>query len=469
MATNPATTRHRKEDVLEFLESLDLTDVPDEVDPIEASATSPTEGDAGQPGRVSPGTKLVDPAAPPSSLAAGSPPALTPNPNPTPTPAVASSSFTKTTDHQDMLKFIDDLTESAQNSLNASPTPPTTSQIPPPTPARPAAATTTTTSNPSTSTTVTTQADPPAAAEPSWSWNGLWNSTSHIVKSQVNMASNNNYVQSTYSAAKGTLDTVRASEHHRHINHHIGALNLGERLGRIGTNLRSSVNSVIDTIAPPLEDNGVFNVAYAANLPGADSLSHLIYREFDAVVERFSPAEVLVKPSQSFAKAKELHAEAGHKFIVPKGIEAGFAKAQSILEEMITTDRSGLCRAAEKRKEEIERNPHHPLKSPHCAVLIVLQPCMAAPASSVSSIFICGLLFDPLRQIEARTISQSITLDTWVGSVKDADSLEYEIVQDVIGLTTKSLAHDFMIVYPKHHPTSPTTEHPASEEASAPA
>ncbi|KAJ1909442.1 hypothetical protein IWQ60_011168 [Tieghemiomyces parasiticus] len=408
----PPKPRHRKEDLLQFLDSLDLNDEAEQG----GTETSPVADDiAASPQMTAASPTSARPACPVEG---------------------DKTAATAQHDSKSMHKFIDDLTASARNSLDVpSPHSPTRSN-----PTAAAASPATPRSGP---TDDSAQTKPPADTH-NWSWNSLWNTTSHLVKTQVQAAASHNAVQSTYNTMRGALDQARAAEPHRHLDTHVRNLDLQGRLAKLSHSLRGSVNSVMDTLAPPISPHEVFNVSYAINLNYVAGVEHIVTREFEIVMDHYHVAEALCKPSESFQRAEELHSNRHNKLTIPKGFEAGFHHAQRILDNMIETDRSGLLRASRLRADENTRLEPHRQKAHHSPILLVLQPCAATPVSGVSSIFVCGLLYDPNRNITVKNISQSLALDGWIAQAKDPEGLENDIVTGVITMCIKELARQFM-------------------------
>ncbi|KAJ2416349.1 hypothetical protein GGF41_005514, partial [Coemansia sp. RSA 2531] len=139
-------------------------------------------------------------------------------------------------DPKSMLKFIDDLTESAKRSGS----PPADSTAAEPQAAEPAP-------------------EPVSASGNSWSWGGIWGQAAALVEQ-------NSQLKSGLGKLKESIEQVRQTETSKAIGSRVKTLVNQENFAKLSGDLKRSLDTVIDSIAPPIQEHEVFTVHLANNI-----------------------------------------------------------------------------------------------------------------------------------------------------------------------------------------------------------
>ncbi|KAJ1970594.1 hypothetical protein H4R34_006011, partial [Dimargaris verticillata] len=217
------------------------------------------------------------------------------------------------------------------------------------------------------------------------------------------------------------------------------------------TNFKSSVSSVMHTIAPPIPEHDVYNVYHALNLDQVAGLDEVVYRAFDQVLEHYRAGEVLTKPSKAFKHAKEFHVRQGDKLALPRGYEEAFHRAEAIVDLMIKDDCHHVLKRQSDSSPPSDQHQHHhhserALDSVvrNCPLLFVLQPCVVSPIMGTELMVVCGVLVDPVNDIHIRNTSQSLSVRSWTAHYKDPDTMEYGLLIDNAQLCIREMAHEYL-------------------------
>ncbi|KAJ1978101.1 hypothetical protein H4R35_002035 [Dimargaris xerosporica] len=462
-------SRRRREDVLDFLDSLDLG-AENAATPPDASNASATPFAAPTPSTAAPSshhdTQLEGPSG--NSPAAGQKLLATAASSPQATVASPSHS-----DAQSVLKFIDDLTESTRNSIDHKP-PQVPSPGPGSKPTSPIQPEEPLTSGPGASSTtgpaqlsssapqpITQQKQQPHGA---WSWSGLWNSASEAVKTQAHLVTQHDSVKNTLTTMRGAIDNVRSADS-QHPQGHLSPAMLSKHLNKLGTNFKSSVNSVMHTIAPPIPEHDVYTVHHALNLDQVAGMDEVVYRAFDQAMEHYRAGEVLTKPSKAFKLAKEFHVRQGDKLTLPRGHEEAFHRADAIIDLMIKGDCSQALKRQSDQISEPDKRHYHSTHHHHseraldsvvhnCPLLFALQPCVVSPIMGTELMVVCGVLVDPVHDIRIRNISQSLSVRSWTAHYKEPDTMEYGLLLDSAQLCIREMAHEYLARRNNYHHTN---------------
>ncbi|KAJ1941927.1 hypothetical protein EC988_006630, partial [Linderina pennispora] len=167
-------------------------------------------------------------------------------------------------DPKTMLKFIDDLTESAEQ------------------PAQPAQ----------------------PAQSGSWSWGGIWGQAAALVEQNAQL-------KSGIGKLKSSIDQVRSTEASKMIEGRVKTLVNQENITKFSGELKRSLDSVIDTIAPPIQDHEVFTVRLVDNLQDSN-MESVVYRTMDSVFDFHGHGEITVKSAaKELEGAPEMQAKRG--------------------------------------------------------------------------------------------------------------------------------------------------------------
>ncbi|KAJ2779922.1 hypothetical protein H4R18_003737 [Coemansia javaensis] len=358
-------------------------------------------------------------------------------------------------DAKGMLKFIDDLTESAKRS--ASP------------------------SSGAATTEAATEAETKAAASTGgggsgggWSWGGIWGQAAALVEQ-------NQQLKSGLGKLKESIDQVRNTEATRSIESRVRTMVNHESIAKLGGDVRRSLTTVMDTIAPPIQEHEVFSVRLASNLqdPGIEGV---VYRTMDAVFNFHGCGEISVKSaSAALAEAPEMQARRGDTFTLPKGFDGGYGAAVTAVQYV-----QNLAKTQEKERAEAaalalasgsEPAPDRtvsPLfyRAHKTVLLLAIQPFAAIPIEDQGFLGLCVVLRDPLREMTLRTFSQMLPLSCWAkphdqivavdvdaslgtvvntrtdSAVQRKQEMNEECLYEAVMLAVKTLANEYLATRP---------------------
>ncbi|KAJ2815246.1 hypothetical protein IWW50_006884, partial [Coemansia erecta] len=142
----------------------------------------------------------------------------------------ASANADNSKDAKGMLKFIDDLTESAKRSTSPAADNSSNAHSPAAQPAAPAQ----------------------ASGEGGWSWGGIWGQAAALVEQ-------NSQLKSGLGKLKNSIDHVRNTEASKHLESRVRTLVNQENITKLSGDFKRSLDTVMDTIAPPIPEHEVFN------------------------------------------------------------------------------------------------------------------------------------------------------------------------------------------------------------------
>ncbi|KAJ2161891.1 hypothetical protein GGF46_001082 [Coemansia sp. RSA 552] len=288
-------------------------------------------------------------------------------------------------DAKGMLKFIDDLTESAKRS--ASPgggegTAPVHEQQP--------------------------QEQPVGG----WSWGGIWGQATALVEQ-------NQQLKSGLGRLKESIDHVRNTDASKNIESRMRTLVTQENISRIGGDFKRGLGSVIDTIAPPIPEHEVFNVHLANNVHDSPNVESVVYRTMDSVFDFHGCGEINVKSAaKTLATAPEMQAKRGDTFTLPKGFDGGYGAAVSAVQLVQSTHQARAKEAEAKAQEERqpdEAGRESPLfyRAHKTELVVAIQPFSAIPIEDQDFLGLCVVLRDPSRGLTLRSFSQMLPLSCW--------------------------------------------------------
>ncbi|KAJ2786381.1 hypothetical protein GGI15_001553 [Coemansia interrupta] len=355
-AKNSAESDNKKkarDDALQFLETLDITD--------DASAKESESNDAANPATSAAGAAGASPSS---------------------NPAVVSSEAGDKgkEDPKNMLKFIDDLTESAKRSTS------------PP-------------ANESVSASDKTQ-ETSSSSGSGWSWGGIWGQAAALVEQ-------NSQLKSGLGKLKESIDHVRNTNTTKALETRVKTLVNQENISKFGGELKRGLDTVIDTIAPPIEEHEVFNVRLINNIQD-DNLESVVYRTMDGVFDFHGFGEINVKSAtKELAEAPEMQTKRGDTFTLPKGFDGGYGAAvtavQYVQHTAKTQEPTSETATAERGRSE------SPLfhRAKKTELLLAIQPFSVIPIEDQSFLSLCIVLRDPLRDMTLRTFSQMLPLSCW--------------------------------------------------------
>ncbi|KAJ1723880.1 hypothetical protein LPJ53_001789 [Coemansia erecta] len=355
-AKNSSETDNKKkarDDALQFLETLDITD--------DASEKASESNDA---------TNQASSAAAMTSTSSTSNTAA----------ASADAGDKEKEDPKNMLKFIDDLTESAKRSTS----PPANESV------------SASDKNQETS----------SSSGGGWSWGGIWGQAAALVEQ-------NSQLKSGLGKLKESIDHVRNTDTTKALETRVKTLVNQENISKFGGELKRGLDTVIDTIAPPIEEHEVFNVRLINNIQD-DNLESVVYRTMDGVFDFHGFGEINVKSaSKELAEAPEMQTKRGDTFTLPKGFDGGYgaavtavqyvqhtAKTQNTTSETVTVERGRSESPLFHRAKKTE-------------LLLAIQPFSVIPIEDQGFLSLCIVLRDPARDMTLRTFSQMLPLSCW--------------------------------------------------------
>ncbi|KAJ2871895.1 hypothetical protein GGH93_004457 [Coemansia aciculifera] len=294
-------------------------------------------------------------------------------------------------DPKSMLKFIDDLTESAKRSAS----PPADNSAAEAQTAAPAAA----------------AAPAPAAAGSapgnSWSWGGIWGQAAALVEQ-------NSQLKSGLGKLKESIEQVRQTETSKAIGSRVKTLVNQENFAKLSGDLKRSLDTVIDSIAPPIQEHEVFTVHLANNIRD-EGIEGVVYRTMDAVFDFHGCGEINVKSaSQQLSEAPEMQTKRGDTFTLPKGFDGGYGAAVTAIQYIQHAAETG-GKTPSPAAEDSQARAGSPLfnRAHKTELLVAIQPFSAIPIEDQGFLGLCVVLRDVSRGVTLRTFSQMLPLSCW--------------------------------------------------------
>ncbi|KAJ1990580.1 hypothetical protein GGI26_001026 [Coemansia sp. RSA 1358] len=307
-----------------------------------------------------------------------------------------SASSGKDEDPKSMLKFIDDLTESAKrtNSLPDNGSGETKNGD---------SANSGVTSNNSSS----------------WSWGGLWGQATALVEQ-------NQQLKSGIGKLKESLDHVRNTEASRSIESRVKTFVNQENISKFSGDLKRSLDTVIDTLAPPIQEHEVFSIHLVDNV-GDENIESVVYRTMDSVFDFHGTGEINVKSAAvEMKEAPEMKTTRGDTFTLPKGFDGGYGAAVSAIQFIQnarksnakeTKSSSAVDTTDPKDGEKLQDTARStsPLfyRAQKTELFVAVQPFSVIPIEDQGFMSLCVVLRDPSRNITLRTFSQMLPLSCW--------------------------------------------------------
>ncbi|KAJ1883488.1 hypothetical protein H4R99_000803 [Coemansia sp. RSA 1722] len=337
-----------RDDALQFLETLEITD-----DATEAQ------------GSENAGSKDADAASKVESGAGAASPELTEKGK---------------EDPKSMLKFIDDLTESAKRSTS----PPANEDA----------------------------KQTAQASGGGWSWGGIWGQATALVEQNAQL-------KSGLGKLKESIDQVRNTETSKALGSRVKTFVNQENISKLGGELKRGLDTVIDTIAPPIEEHEVFNVRLINNIQD-DNLESAVYRTMDGVFDFHGLGEINVKSaSKELEDAPEMQTKRGDTFTLPKGFDGGYGAAITAIQYVqhaVKSQNQSKAQAGGSGPETVQRGrPESPLflRTKKTELYLAVQPFSAMPIEDQGYLSLCVILRDPSRDMTLRTFSQMLPLSCW--------------------------------------------------------
>ncbi|KAJ1864297.1 hypothetical protein LPJ78_003456 [Coemansia sp. RSA 989] len=305
--------------------------------------------------------------------------------------AEAAATAESNKDAQGMLKFIDDLTESAKRS----------------------------TSPASVENKDALEQPAQTADSGGWSWGGIWGQAAALVE-------HNAQLKSGLGRLKSSIEHVRNTEASKSIESRVRTIVNQENITKLSGDFKRQLDTVIDTIAPPIPDHEVFSVHLVSSMQDS-SLENAIYRTMDRVFDFHGCGAVNIKSaSQALAEAPEMQVKRGDTFTLPKGFDGGYGAAVTAVQYIQNTlkmqarereDRQKAAESADKKTDDgtNDKRSESPMfyRAHKTELLLAIQPFSAIPMEDQGFLGLCVVLRDPSRNVTLRTFSQMLPLSCW--------------------------------------------------------
>ncbi|KAJ2507645.1 hypothetical protein GGI11_006295 [Coemansia sp. RSA 2049] len=315
-------------------------------------------------------------------------------------------------DPKSMLKFIDDLTESAKRGSAASEEGDSDARKGD-----------------------TAKGDDVSATGGGWSWGGLWGQAAALVEQ-------NEQFKSGLGKLKESFDNVRNTEASKSLESRVKTFVSQESINRLGGDLKRSLDTVIDTIAPPIQEHEAFSIHLVDNVSDSN-IESVVYRTMDAVFDFHDAGEINVKSAaEQMREAPEMQTKRGDTFTLPKGFDGGYGAAMSAIqfiqntEKITAKERAGVSAKSSSSanangdastgegslpgeetdglKRSQERSPSPLFYRAHKTELfLAVQPFSVIPIEDQGFLGLCVVLRDAQRNITLRTFSQMLPLSCW--------------------------------------------------------
>ncbi|KAJ1937291.1 hypothetical protein FBU59_004794 [Linderina macrospora] len=337
-----------------------------------------------------------------------------------------------TEDPKSMLKFIDDLTESTEKSAQ---------------PSQP-------------------------AQTGNWSWGGLWGQATALVEQNAQL-------KSGIGKLKSSIDQVRSTEASKMIEGRVKTLVNQENISKFSGELKRSLDTVMDTLAPPIQDHEVFSVRLVDGLRDS-AMEGVVYRTMDSVFDFHGHGELTVKSAaKEMEAAPEMQAKRGDTFTLPKGFDGGYGAAVTAIQFVQhavepTKQPAKPAAAVAAEEEDVAAHAESPLfyKARKTELLLAIQPFSVMPIEDQGFLGLCVVLRDPSRNQTLRTFSQMLPLACWAeprDQIVDADvdvalgstvtmatdsavqrkqEMNEECLYEAVMLAVKSIANEYLTMRP---------------------
>ncbi|KAJ1733595.1 hypothetical protein LPJ61_001487 [Coemansia biformis] len=314
-----------------------------------------------------------------------------------------------------------------------------------------------------------------------WSWGGIWGQAAALVEQ-------NQQFKSGLGKLKESIDQVRNTEASKSIESRVRTMVAHESIAKLGGDVRRSLNTVIDTIAPPIQEHEVFSVRLVSNLQDAN-IESVVYRTMDAVFEFHGCGEINVKSASSaLADAPEMQAKRGDTFTLPKGFDGGYGAAVTAVQyiqnlaKTQAKEAAAAAAAAAKNNSDAEDGGEaavldrssSPLfyRAHKTELLLAIQPFSAMPIEDQGFLSLCAVLRDPARDVTLRTFSQMLPLSCWAkphdqivavdvdaslgtvvnmrsdSAVQRKQEMNEECLYEAVMLAVKTLANEYLATRP---------------------
>ncbi|KAJ2662185.1 hypothetical protein IW148_003074 [Coemansia sp. RSA 1199] len=364
--------------------------------------------------------------------------------------ATANSENSK--DAKGMLKFIDDLTESAKRSTS------------------PAADSSNNANAPAEQPSASAQ----ASADGGWSWGGIWGQAAALVEQ-------NSQLKSGLGKLKNSIDHVRNTEASKNLESRVRTIVNQENITKLSGDFKRSLDTVIDTIAPPIPEHEVFNVHLVSSLEDSN-IENVIYRTMDAVFDFHGCGAINLKSAaKTLADAPEMQTKRGDTFTLPKGFDGGYGAAvtavqfiQNALKTQAKEREQATDSSSANTSSDAKQRSESPLfyRAHKTELLLAIQPFSVIPIEDQDFLSLCVVLRDPLRNVTLQTFSQMLPLSCWAqphdqivavdvdaslgstvnmradSAVQRRQDMNEECLYEAVMLAVKTLANEYLTSRP---------------------
>ncbi|KAG0052906.1 hypothetical protein BGZ83_001991 [Gryganskiella cystojenkinii] len=339
-------------------------------------------------------------------------------------------------DEQDVLDFLDEITQSAASSDNKA-TPPTSGGN-----AQKSSIYDSNSALPSRYLQQQQQQHAPQQVDSRSSWLGsLWSSASEAVKT-------------TQTAVQSSVKATMESQAGKSLEERVKGFVNAENIGKIGNDLKSltlsSMTTVLDVIAPPIAEHEVVEIWLAHDMVGYVGVEALVYRAFSKVMEQTEGGDVIVH--QGAGTQSEDVAPEDRQLNACEGYEQAVKLAKANIEHLLKSHYD-----AEKHQANA-RNPN--TNASTCPVFMAIQPCrvprhgynasrpedQAANAKIMEKDMFLSyviVLHDPTHKLEFESVSQSLPAHWLMIPYEENEWVEDRMV-DCIRLAVGVIAQDYV-------------------------
>ncbi|PIA14312.1 hypothetical protein COEREDRAFT_82833 [Coemansia reversa NRRL 1564] len=367
-----------------------------------------------------------------------------------------TSSTSENKDAKGMLRFIDDLTESAKRSTS------------------PSAGEDAGADKDTQATTDLSQSKQTDAGSGGWSWGGIWGQAAALVE-------HNAQLKSGLGRLKDSLEHVRNTDTSRNIESRMRTLVNQENISKFGGEFKRSLDTVIDTIAPPIQEHEVFNVHLVSSFSDAN-VESVVYRTMDAVFDFHECGAINVKSvSAALSETPEMQTRRGDTFTLPKGFDGGYGAAVTAVQfvqnmvkaQVAEASKREQAQRAESGTEDVAEARHSsssPLfyRAHKTELVLAIQPFSTIPIEDQDFLSLCVVLRDQSRDLTLRTFSQMLPLSCWAqphdqivavdvdaslgtavnmradSAVQRKQQMNEECLYEAVMLAVKSLANEYL-------------------------
>ncbi|KAG9292243.1 hypothetical protein G9A89_023963 [Geosiphon pyriformis] len=288
----------------------------------------------------------------------------------------------------------------------------------------------------------------------SWSWGGLLATASTAYKTATTV------VDTSVKGALATVETVRVNESTKKFEERVRGYVNKETIGKIGADLKtlslSTINTVVNAVAPPIAEHEVVEVWLAHDMVGYIGVESLVYRAFMKVMEQVEGGDIVMRKGNE-SKRRDSDAGTYRDLNFCEGFVEAVGLATATIEQIIKENYTPSQKEKEKRNDSEASSLDNVVTT--CPVFMSIQPTKANPYNlpSISDepgtanhnldpdkyLFYVIVLADPTHKLNFKTFSQSLPI-SWLDIPYEENEWVEEKMVESLKLAVQAIAQDYV-------------------------